>query len=185
MKYHHQNHLVLTGVFVVLLVSFSAVLAVPISSAFTYQGQLKRTGSPVNDTVNLTMTLWDRATEGNSIGLPDLRENVEVVNGLFSVQLDFGGESFNGNARWLQIVVRTSDGTSATLSPRQPLTAAPYALQTRGLFVDDVGSVGVGTTSPSFSVAATWIPRSCWRLSRIATLEGARAPIRTRPRSNA
>jgi len=37
---------------------------------------------------------------------------------------------FSGDARWLEIGVRTngSAGAYATLSPRQPLTPSPYAL---------------------------------------------------------
>lgn len=54
-----------------------------------------------------------------------------VSNGLFAVTLDFGASPFNGDARWLQIYVRTNGGLTAPytpLSPRQALTPAPYAL---------------------------------------------------------
>jgi hypothetical protein len=45
------------------------------------------------------------------------------------VQLDFGASPFLGEARWLEVAVRpTGIGTYSTLTPRQPLTPAPYAI---------------------------------------------------------
>jgi len=52
---------------------------------------------------------------------------IAVSNGLFTVTLDFGNQ-FPGAPRWLDISVRTNgNGAFAPLSPRQPLTATPYA----------------------------------------------------------
>ena len=59
---------------------------------------------------------------------------LQVTAGLFTVALNAGGEfganAFSGNARWLQIAVRSPAGGGGftTLAPRQPLTAAPHAL---------------------------------------------------------
>ena len=54
-------------------------------------------------------------------------------------------EVFNGEARWLEISVACPcGGAPVKLSPRQPVTPVPYSLQTRGLFVDDAGHVGIG-----------------------------------------
>jgi hypothetical protein len=79
---------------------------------------------------------------------------VPVTDGLFTVQLnaggDFGANAFNGDERWLQISVNGS-----ALSPRQSLTPAPYALYAlkapwSGLtgvpagFADGVDDVGMG-----------------------------------------
>ena len=108
----------------------------PLGTAFTYQGQLKSGGSPAGPTANLAFSLWDAAGSGsppvggNQVGTTISMTNVPLTNGLFTVQLtvsgEFGAGAFNGEARWLQIAV---NGT--TLSPRQPLTAAPYALNVR------------------------------------------------------
>ena len=104
--------------------------AAALGTGFTYQGQLKQSGSPVNGTVDLDFTLWNdpAATDpGNQIGSVQSIAAVSVSSGLFTVQLNGGGEfgasAFNGEQRWLQISV---NGTP--LSPRQELTAAPNAL---------------------------------------------------------
>src|SRR5439155_90756 len=52
-----------------------------------------------------------------------------VSNGLFTATLDFGAGVFSGPARWLEIAVRTNGAGSFTvLTPRQALTATPYAI---------------------------------------------------------
>jgi len=98
-------------------------------TAFTYQGQLRRDGNLVNGACDFRFTLWDAETGGNQIGPIQDKTNVSVTNGLFTVQLDFGAGAFRGDARWLQIAVRcTGDVGYVTLTPRQPLTPAPYAV---------------------------------------------------------
>ncbi len=52
-----------------------------------------------------------------------------VANGLFTTALDFGNSAFNGDARWLEIAVRTngSSGIFGTFLPRQKISPSPYA----------------------------------------------------------
>ena len=47
-----------------------------------------------------------------------------------TVTLDFGGAPLNGNPRWLEIGVRPNGSPNGytPLTPRQPLTAAPYSI---------------------------------------------------------
>jgi hypothetical protein len=56
---------------------------------------------------------------------------VMVTAGIFTVQLDFGAcaSCFNGAARFLEIAVKPTGGGSFTaLTPRQPVTSTPYAI---------------------------------------------------------
>ncbi|MBC7242100.1 MAG: hypothetical protein H5T60_06615 [Anaerolineae bacterium] len=107
-----------------------------LGTAFTYQGQLKKDGNPVNGTCDFRFNLWDAAAGGNQIGPNQEKTNVPVSNGLFTVQLDFGAGAFQGDARWLWVRVRcpAGSGTYTALSPRQPLTPAPYAQALPGLW---------------------------------------------------
>jgi hypothetical protein len=100
----------------------------PVSSAFTYQGSLKNGGNPANGQYDFTFKLFDAASAGNQVGSTFTATNQTVSQGVFTVQLDFGAAALQGDARWLEIAVRTAGGgTYTTLSPRQPLSATPYA----------------------------------------------------------
>jgi hypothetical protein len=105
-------------------------------SAFTYQGRLTSGGAPVNGQCDFQFSLFDAASAGTQIGATQPATNVSVMNGLFTVAIDFGGGAFNGAARWLEIGVRcpAGSGSYTTLSPRQTLTAAPYAQALPGLW---------------------------------------------------
>jgi hypothetical protein len=105
-------------------------------SAFTYQGRLTSGGAPVNGPCDFQFSLFDAASAGTQIGSTQPATNVSVMNGLFTVAIDFGGGAFNGAARWLEIGVRcpAGSGSYTTLSPRQALHAAPYALALPGLW---------------------------------------------------
>lgn len=109
------------------------IQAALVGTAFTYQGQLKSGGSPVNSTCDFQFSLWNSADGDTQVGTTQTKNNVNVSNGLFTIpDLDFGDSAFTGGARWLQIAVKcTGDTDYVTLSPRQALTAAPYALGLR------------------------------------------------------
>jgi hypothetical protein len=100
------------------------------NSAFTYQGQLREAGAPANGVYDLSFALMDAAAGGSSAGGPALVEDVVVSGGLFTVTLDFGPGAFTGADRWLEIGVRADPGDPfSILSPRQPITATPYAIR--------------------------------------------------------
>jgi len=113
----------------------SATTAV-MGTAFTYQGQLRKSGAPVNATCDFQFSLFDAASGGAQIGATQTKSGVSVSNGLFTIpDLDFGSGAFNGEARWLAIAVQCpGDSGYTALSPRQALTPAPYALALPGLW---------------------------------------------------
>jgi len=133
------------------IVSATVVLCALVSSAgagnlptvFTYQGRLDEGGSPAEGLHDFTFALWDSLAGGLPVSAVIGVNDVPVADGLFTVQLDFGAVIFDGSARFLEIKVE-----GVTLSPRQSITATPYALQTRGIFVDNSLNVGLGTTAP-------------------------------------
>lgn len=100
-------------------------------SAFTYQGRLTDTSMPATGSYDFKFQLLNPF--GNASGAAITVEDVQVTNGIFSVQLDFGADAFITGAftpRSVEIGVRpgASSGTFTTLAPRQPLTAAPYSV---------------------------------------------------------
>ncbi len=101
----------------------------PIGQGFTYQGQLKdNAGNPINDSCDFLFSLYDAESGSGQVGPQQEKSAVSVVEGYFTVVLDFGSV-FQGEARWLEVGVRcpSGGGNYSTLSPRQPLTPAPYA----------------------------------------------------------
>jgi hypothetical protein len=103
---------------------------VPVGDGFTYQGHLKDNGLPVSDTCDFQFGLWDAETGGTQVGTTQTVAGLPVGDGRFTTQLDFGPGAFDGQARWLAIAVRCPAGSGAytPVAPRQPLSAAPYAL---------------------------------------------------------
>lgn len=136
---------------------FAAMAAQPpvhaiLGTAFTYQGELRSSGIPVAGSCDFQFTLFATASGGIAVGGPISVNNVTPASdGRFTVNLDFGSNVFDGNERYLEVAVRSPSGGGAftILSPRQHLTATPYALQTRGMYVNSAGNVGFGTTSPA------------------------------------
>jgi len=107
----------------------TAGFAAPLGTAFTYQGKLANAAQPAAGSYDLRFQLFDAAASGAQVGATLTRSSVAVVDGVFSVELDFGAAAFTGAARFLDIAVRTAGSATFTqLTPRQPLTAAPYAL---------------------------------------------------------
>lgn len=108
--------------------------AQPLSTSFTYQGELRDAGLPVTGTYDLRFRLFDAASGGTPVGPLLCVDNVTVTDGRFAVALDFGAQ-FAGQERFLEIEARADTGLTCgdatgflVLSPRQTLSATPNAL---------------------------------------------------------
>lgn len=112
-------------------------------TSITYQGRLEQNGAGVTGSLPMAFRLYDAAAGGNQVGATISLGSVDVSGGVFTQALDFGAVDAGNTALWLEVTV---DGF--VMSPRQAVTASPYSLQTRGIYVDDAGRVGIGTDAP-------------------------------------
>jgi hypothetical protein len=118
---------------VVLLLLSGVASARPLNAAlgtgFTYQGKLTDGGAPADGIYDFEFKLYDALSVGSQVGSTVSQGGVTVTDGLFTVQLDFGAV-FDGTALFLGIGVKLggSGGAYTTLTPRQALTATPYAI---------------------------------------------------------
>ena len=129
-----------------------SALAAPLGTAFTYQGELKHNNGIYSGTADLQFALMDSAAAGVQIGGTNTLTGVNVTAGLFTVTLDFGAAAFDGHARWLAISVRVpaDSGNYTLLTPRQPLTATPYALNAANGNWPSVGTAITNANAGSF-----------------------------------
>jgi len=129
--------------------------AEPVSDAFTYQGRLESSGAPAQGLHDFRFTLYTAASGGAVVGSTVAVDGLLVQDGLFTIQLDFGPDAFDGERRFLEVEVRAVNPLNPppfeTLSPRQEITPAPhsnFSVNTRGLIVDDFERVGIGGDAP-------------------------------------
>jgi trimeric autotransporter adhesin len=122
-----------TGLFI------ESLWAAPLGTAFTYQGELIKSGSPVTDTCDFTFGLWDADAAGNQVGnSPQGPLAIAVENGDFTTIIDFGTGTMTGEARWLEIEVECpGDGAPTLLAPRVELKPVPHALALPGLYTQE------------------------------------------------
>ena len=111
--------------------------AVPMGTIFTYQGKLTSGGNAANGVYDFYFAVYDTATLGVPLAPRVATNALPVTDGCFVVNLDFG-DVFAGEARWLEISVKTNGAVGWTvLAPRQQLTPTPYSL-----FASDSGTLG-------------------------------------------
>ncbi|MDM7922414.1 MAG: tail fiber domain-containing protein [Pyrinomonadaceae bacterium] len=117
------------------LIIFSAVAINAQTTSFTYQGKLNDGALPANGQYQLEFKLFDtpQVGTGTQVGGIVQTVTVNVVNGVFTTQLDFGQAPFaSGSERFLEIAVRRNANEAySTLEPRQPLTSTPYAIKAK------------------------------------------------------
>ena len=120
---------------ILILLSFPfMVFSQVVNTPFTYQGELMVNGAPANGSYDMTFDAFGMATGGSSLLTfgSDAHLGVTVSNGIFTVQnVDFGNLVFTGGAdTWIELAVKPAgSGSYVTLSPRQKITSAPYAIK--------------------------------------------------------
>ena len=143
--------------------------AAPVGTAFTYQGRLMDGEGPANGIYDLVFALCE-TPEGPSVLDAIVIEDLEIFDGFFTVELDFGPDVFDGSERWLQIETRPGESIDpdawVILHPRQPIRPVPYAIRAlsgsggasadndwmvsgNDMYAIPSGNVGIGTTSPA------------------------------------
>jgi len=145
-----KRNLCLLGI-VLLASSRSLAAPTPLGTAFTYQGRLTDGGGPANGNYDLWIKLYDDSAAGTQISTTAAIDGQAVSNGLFTVTLDFGPGAIAGEARWLEIWVRTNQASAGytCLAPRQPLTPAPSAL-----YAPNAGVAAVSSNVVAGAIAA-------------------------------
>ncbi|MFK7885060.1 MAG: hypothetical protein AB8F26_12865 [Phycisphaerales bacterium] len=103
------------------LLSTSFLSAAAHAAPFTYQGRLVQNGQPANGSFDMTFQLTSSATGGFALAV-DSVSNVQVVDGVFTAEIDFPSNLLNDGSRWMAINI---EGT--ILSPRIRLRDTPRA----------------------------------------------------------
>ena len=119
-------------ILIITLTIMLPVFAAAQGSAFNFQGRLNDGANPANGAYDLQFQLYDAITGGTQIGSTVPRPNTALINGVFSVTLDFGATAFNNpSAVFIEIGVRPAGSPNAftILGPRQQLTVVPYAVR--------------------------------------------------------
>ena len=149
-KLLYKNSLAVAAMALAFLLAANSAFAQ--GSSFTYQGRLTDGGTAANGLYDLQFALFDSASSGTQIGSTQTLNSVLVSAGVFSVTLDFGANSFNGANRFLEISARLSGAGSFTLlTPRQQVTATPYAIRS-------VNASSADTATNATTATTAWTP---------------------------
>jgi hypothetical protein len=107
------------------LLALATACAPVLNNVMSYQGRLTDAGgNPINGTRNLTFRLFTFETGGAAIW-DETHNGVQLTNGLFNVVL--GANNALDEADFHQPLYLEIEVAGQTMSPRQPLTGAPYA----------------------------------------------------------
>jgi len=137
--------------------------AASMGTAFTYQGHLYDANQVADGLYDFQFKLFDdpNVVIGNQVGSDVNVPDVDVIDAHFTVELDFGSDVFEGDARWLEIGVRPGDQNDpnvyTTLSPRQEVTPTPYAIyaKTAGGIPGGITGSGTGNYIARFTGSST------------------------------
>ena len=146
------------------------------TASFTYQGKLTDGGNLGSASYDMQFKLFDTGTVGAGAqqGGTLTLAAVQVTNGIFTVQLDFGAGVFTGADRFLEIAVKPAGSpTFTTLAPRQQVSSTPYAVRSLN-----------ATSADGLSIACV----NCITSSQIQNVQGTQiigtVPIGSIPAGN-
>jgi hypothetical protein len=144
----------LTCVFILML----SALGLAQGNGFNFQGRLNDGTNPANGRYDLQFRLYDVIAGGNQIGAVLSSPNTILINGVFSVTLDFGAAAFNSpNNIFIEIAIRPngSPNAFAILGPRQQLTVVPFAVRAANATNADNATNAVNAQTADNAVNAT------------------------------
>jgi hypothetical protein len=116
-----------------LVVSLAVVCkAEPMGTAWTYQGRLMDINEPADGLYDFQFNAYESPNSIRPLAsLQDLND-IDVIDGYFTIELDFGNKIYDVNSVWLEIAVRSGDlvdpNAYVILSPRQQITPTPFAI---------------------------------------------------------
>lgn len=122
-----MRNIFLVGAVIAILSVFAAAQG----TGFSFQGRLNDGTTPANGSYDLQFELYSSITGGTKIGPTLPRPSTTLVNGVFSLTLDFGATAFsNSNPVFIEISVKAAGSSNAftVLGPRQQLTVVPFAV---------------------------------------------------------
>lgn len=101
----------------------TSALAAPPTYPFTYQGRIDQGSASFTGQVDMVFSLFDDLTNGTEVATAITKTDVQVTDGVFQVELDFGPTAFDSTERYLAISI---DGVP--LTPRQRIGVSPVAM---------------------------------------------------------
>ena len=122
-----------TAALLIACLCSATAVAQPLTTAFTFQGQVQDSGQPVTGAFDVRFRLYDAAIGGAQVGPTLCVNDLTVSDGRLATLLDFGAV-FAGSRRYMEMDIRADTGLACanatgftTLAPRSEVTAAPNA----------------------------------------------------------
>lgn len=126
----------------VLLSLLALAVHAQTATTFTYQGRLYNNGQLANGSYVLRIRPHSTLTGESPLASALDTLALTVVDGIFSTTLDFGAGVFSGGPVFLDIQVQAPASSFVQLSPRQPVTPTPYAINADKLDGLDAAQIG-------------------------------------------
>ncbi|MFN0012214.1 MAG: hypothetical protein ACKVS8_11295 [Phycisphaerales bacterium] len=169
-----------------IVASLACALALPAAAepapqTFTYRALVNDGTAPANGAYDVQARLFNALAGGTQVGSMFQALGVNIANGQLLTPMSFGSPTlYNGQRLWVELSLRAAGSpTYTTLSPRQEMTAVPYAL---GLVAPMVLSseeyFPLSATSTSTLPGASGIEsKGAFGLTAISTADAETEPV--------